>query len=246
MLWNVGTQQSLRPPMHHEAGAIDMLRFNHDGTMLAVAASRQGVSSITLWNVRTGERTDFEIPPGAGIWDATPERMAFSPSGALLVVAVRSGEIRLWDVAHRKPLADALRGHSDSVAALGFSDDGQTLVSVDTAGTARVWDLVQRLPVGSVAVGRIRTAVFSNDARAMAASAEWGPGLLLVDWDATSWSKYACAAANRMLTQDEWQQFVGADVEYAPACGPLARSGRTVGLWDWRPAFWGRQSRANR
>jgi WD40 repeat protein len=246
VLWNVGNQQPLTSPLRHDAGGIDMLRFDHDGTTLAVAASRADTSAVTLWNVRTRERTDFAIPPSVLLWDATPVRMVFSPRGTLLVVAVRSGAIRLWDVAHRRPFADALLGHSKSVVALGFSGDGQTLFSVDTAGTARVWDLVQRLPVGSVEVGRVRTAVFSSDARVMAASAEWGPRLVLVDWDATSWSRYACAAANRTLTSDEWQQFVGADVEPTPACGPLARSLPKASLWDWRPAFWGRPSRANR
>src|SRR5262249_36233266 len=61
---------------------------------------------------------------------------AFSLDGRLLAVGDEKGEIRVTDVASRKPLVE-WKGHRNAVTALAFSRDGKTLVS----GGGKTWPL---------------------------------------------------------------------------------------------------------
>jgi hypothetical protein len=82
-----------------------------------------------------------------------------------------------------------------------------------------VWDIRTRMAIGRLSDGqRTRAVVFNRDSRVMVASSEWGAGLTVRDWDPRSWAKYACQAANRNLTRIEWEQFIGPQSTYEPAC----------------------------
>jgi WD40 repeat protein len=132
-------------------------------------------------------------------------------------------------VAHRQTLGSRLAGHSGPVAAWAYSADGETLVSVDAAGTVTLWDLSRRLASASLALPYdqgLRSAALSADSPVLFSSALWGGRLIVTDLDPASWARSACDAANRDLTRDEWEQFVGAAVDYQPLCSPLAPAER--------------------
>ncbi len=109
--------------------------FSPDGKTLALG----GYRTVDLIDAHTGKVTaTFGGSPGA------VTSVAFSPDGKLLAAAGgvpgRSGEIRLWSLADRKPRV--LSGlHSDAVYSLAWSPDGKTLAAGSYDRMVSLWDV---------------------------------------------------------------------------------------------------------
>jgi WD40 repeat protein len=71
----------------------------------------------------------------------------FDPEGRQVLTGCQDGTARLWDVAARRPLLEALR-HDAEVCAVAFSPDGRTLLTGSLDGTARFWDAGSGKPLG--------------------------------------------------------------------------------------------------
>jgi WD40 repeat protein len=114
--------------------------FSPDGKKLAGS----------VWNRDTGR--DYAI-----VWDISGEKekelfrlvvpdlsvggVAFSPDGKeLAAIVAQEGTVRFWDANTGKPLAKALRGHSNSVGKVAYTRDGRRLVTAGGDRTVRVWD----------------------------------------------------------------------------------------------------------
>jgi WD40 repeat protein len=215
MLWNIASRQPLEPPFPARAGRVENLTFSRNGNMLAFAVSDGKQSRLALWNGVRRESADLSFAQ-----PTTLLRLAFSPDAKVLAAATRAGDVLLWNVMSRQPLG-SLTGHQKPVANFMFSSAGDTLISVDESGTALLWDMLRRSPVGRVFLGHaqgVRNVVIGNDANVVVSSSLWGNELIVTDWDPASWAKHACQAANRELTRNEWDQFVGIEVKQEPIC----------------------------
>jgi WD40 repeat protein len=116
-------------------------------------------------------------------------------------------------------VAEPLLGHSGGVTDVAYSPDGTTLASVDWSGQVFLWDVASRQRLGELTPGDgswVYQLAFSPDGRYLASGDSWGVSVW--DLDPEALLQHACRMANRDLTQEEWTQFVGADVPYEPAC----------------------------
>jgi len=146
--------------------------------------------------------------------------IAFSPDGRLLASWDSSANIKLWDVAGRRQVGRSFtKIGSTNITSLSFSPDGQTLAVLYDLKEACLWDLRTSALIGSLpdspyksdySPRRLRHCflAYSPDGKTLV----WvstGDKVRLYDVDLQSWKNRARGIANRNLTPEERQQYLG-------------------------------------
>ncbi|HYU86738.1 MAG TPA: BTAD domain-containing putative transcriptional regulator [Kribbellaceae bacterium] len=134
-----------------------------------------------------------------------PEVMAFSPDGRHVAVASGEGAVFVLDAetgTSARPPAKVHRGSNN----LAYSADGSLLVAPGADGSVSLYAGATGVPLGTVVPSRaVSTAEFRSDGRTV----------LITSYDSTisTWDTsvgyavgFACQAAGRDLTVDEWQE----------------------------------------
>ena len=190
---------------------VRAVAISFDGELLAAGGDE---GTIELW--RTSD-----LKESVRLWEGilAVRSLAFSPDGQLLASGGDDGIVRLWDPRTSSP-GRALVGHVDSVQALAFDPRGRILASAGRDRTVILWDVATGIPLGRPLRGHggpIRTLAFSPDGERLASGGEDGVWLWELGFEA--WRERACRIANRNLTDEEWELFVGPGVRRRePAC----------------------------
>jgi WD40 repeat protein len=220
-LWNPGTLAPLGSPM----GPVtkpSCLAFAPDNRFLGIASSD---GSVDVWDIgsrrhlatlRGGGEESFNELSGQG------ENLAFSPDAKLIAAGSASGLIRLWEVGTWRPVGEPLQGDEGGAAILAFGPRGDVLATGSGHGVVRLWDVPSRRPLGEPLqrFGGITGLVFSPDGNAVA----WlSNGYVLRSvFDPSAWRARACALANRNLSMDEWEHYVGTSRAYHRTCANVS------------------------
>lgn len=130
VLWDLAAGRPRGAALAHP-DAVSTLAFSPDGRLLATG-SYDG--RIRFWDVQTGQST------GAAIEHTNVNALAFDPAGAWLVSG-GEGDLRLWDVATRRPIGKPFVGHEGAVWSLSVRRDGRTVASAGSDQRVALWDV---------------------------------------------------------------------------------------------------------
>lgn len=139
--------------------------LGHDGSILSVAISRDGVhiasssedGTIRLWNTETGvevlsmsitaepiHQGDTAIEINPLIIRVVHHSISFSPDGKQIISGSNDAKIRVWDLQTGDEVSPALQGHTDTILSLCLSPKGTQIASGSNDKTIRIWDFVSR------------------------------------------------------------------------------------------------------
>ena len=155
--------------------SIERLCFSPDGTTLAVADTD---GDLTLLKADNGEVIK-SISAHEGMFNG----LVFSPDGKQ--VATARDQVRLWDVATGKRVAEFKEPEGAMIGDLAFSPDGKTLAVAGFDSNIELWDIAtsKRTQVLKDHNDPVAAVAFSPDG-GLLASGSWGFEVVL--WDAAS------------------------------------------------------------
>jgi WD40 repeat protein len=199
-------------------GVVTDISFAPTGGMLAAV---DGAGEVRLVDPAAGGAARLPRPSR----DARANTLAFGPGG-LLATGHQNGEIWLWDIATREPVAGPLTPPSSDVTDVALAPEGNLLAAGGFDGTVSVWDLEAGAPLDVELVpgeGHAGTVAFSPDGTRLAAGAQDGAVGI---WATDDWSEVGGARGHP-----------GGEVTAVAFSGDgtlLASGGfdNTVRLWD--------------
>lgn len=228
------SRDSRRAREAEEAALAQQRRNRRNASLIAVGAL---VAIVLIAMAGLAEWKAHRLLRGAAVTHrmANAERLQELDLDAALLInlealriaptlEVRSGLIRR--LASHPHLATFLSEHQDEINNVAFSPDGKRLASTSRDGTVILWDLAGRKPLLSLAddQGWVRGATFSPDGKQLAVASE-NHTVLVWDLDALFDLDFlkteACHRANRNLTCDEWEIYIGGDEPYHKTCEGL-------------------------
>jgi WD40 repeat protein len=216
-LWDVATGEPRGSFSYSHSSfsySVLSLAFSPDDSLLAVSGFRE----ISLWDIEEMRLRDAPLTGHEGRILAVD----FSPDGRWFASGSEEGVVLIWDVATWQPFAGRLDEASSEIDDLAFSPDSSLIAAGTEAGEIQVWQLTARFasPLSAlrVADGPIRSMAFTVDGAWLVSL---DPDGVVTRWSFSeeSWVKRACAIANRNLSREEWEIFIGSEaIPYHTSC----------------------------
>ncbi|WP_210573245.1 helix-turn-helix domain-containing protein [Streptomyces sp. GESEQ-4] len=198
--------------------------------VMSLAVRRNGDTVVTPDGVIADLSTGLVSDRNLG--DDLTEELAFSPDGAYLAAADRTGRVQLWDGAVRRRLSllpgtddyaysdpYAFGGYTGSMTKLAFSADSRTLAVGDPFGRVQLWDVPSSRPLGSAlstSGGPVLSLAFGAEGRTLYVAGRHVP-LQKYDLTPSHLADQACQRAGGGLSAADWKTYLP-DLPYRATC----------------------------
>ena len=210
-LWEGIGGASPRERRQSVEGAVWDLDFSPNDSLLAVAS---GGDSLVLWRLKDDKQEPLSVS------SEVVTSIAFSPSGKTLAVGGSDGDIVLLDVSTRRRLGQPLTAHHDTVQDLEFDPTGKILASAGSDGSIGLWSVETQVAIAHLIKdsphGAVLSLAYSEDGSVLVSGGHSGGSL----WDLrpSVLQEAACRIANRNLSPEEWDGYLGDAADYQATC----------------------------
>ncbi|MEJ2092877.1 MAG: SUMF1/EgtB/PvdO family nonheme iron enzyme [Syntrophobacterales bacterium] len=226
MLLDTKTWKPIGPPLEEQGFVTSSLAFSPNGKILASGGTDRFESNLYFWDTKT-----FSLQRALKGAERGVESLVFSPDGKMLASGSWDGRIRFWDSETKEFLAPLITVSKEGgVISIAFSPDGKILAAGGSDGSLSFWDTKTRVPFGPTImaykiekelIGEVNSLAFNPDGKILVSGG--GDGEVRVwDMDEESWVDRACRMANRNLTQNEWEKYLGS-IPYHKTCPDLPK-----------------------
>jgi WD40 repeat protein len=207
--WNLLTGQSKTIVTH--AIRIRVICLSKDGRFV-YGGTDDG--EVIRWNIENGEANTVLKNNGNSIHAIT-----MNSSGTKLAIGDKTGKILIVNPVSGQIISQ-IKAHTSRILDINFSPDNSQLATSSFDGTIRIWN-AQRLSDPPVIITAheswVLAVAFSPDGRTLVSSSEKGD---IFFW--ASRNKYyadeICNYVSRNFTDQEWDIYVGMDIDYQKTC----------------------------
>lgn len=236
--------------------SITALAIAPDSTTLAIGshdyerAPGTGVSTLSLWDLKTGQLTRLLFQGAAGesftpsdqeptapaLYGDIVDTVAFSPDGQTVAAGLSNKTIKVWN---RQTGAElyTLKGHTYAIHTIAFSPNGKTLISSSPDATIRVWDLQRRQLIRTIPTQEqtIGVLTVSPDGKRLATS---GLTSRVQVWNLQTGQLVRTLGdqtkdVNAIAFSSD-PQVLGLFNRICTASSPDAASVKSIQLWNWQ------------
>jgi hypothetical protein len=207
-IWTI-PEGELLPYDLRSTSKLHELIFSPDGEKI-YAVDR---NTLLIWDTLNAENQySIKMP-----WEI--HNLTFNPVGDSLAVVAASGEARYFDA----NTFEEIDFPNEDSSATWMEWRGWRKGSVQPAFTSffiSFWNRLngQRIkPSIGLKRSSIKSTVYAGDIQILVIGTSNGK-LILWDTRPQSWIEQACRMANRILTPQEWDTYVGAETPYEPVC----------------------------
>jgi hypothetical protein len=179
-----------------------------------LAYANGSIASLDISNKAKLTPIEFAAIPSSN-W----ESIAFNSSKNLVAGGFGNdqGAVYLWDAASGNQVA-VLRGHIAQISKIAFSSDGSLMATASYDGTVRLWHLndLNTLPIVFDDFDSwVTSLTFTKDDRYIISGGRHGR-IRVYPVEITTMTMEYCSFLNRELSREEWNSYVGEDLEYKP------------------------------
>jgi WD40 repeat protein len=169
---------------------------------------------IIKWDINTGSSTQ--------LYNNTysVRKVSFNSSGTRIAFGDKLGNIRILNAGNGRVISQ-IRGHTNIVNDVEFSPNNRLLASSSMDGTLKIWDArnLKNKPIHLEKEhnSRFFSLAFSSNGHNLVASNDKG---MIYIWP-TSIDDLAynmCRYISRNFTRQEWDSYIGRDIEYQKTC----------------------------
>jgi WD40 repeat protein len=218
--WDLATHKQLGSPITAQKDRIWSLAFSPNGESLAAAGNSLVVE---IWKTGHGNQLIRKLgaPAKGDDFEVMPVGLSFTPDGKLLATSTQKHSVTIWNPESGQPLPPLLYGHTQAVSSVAFRHDGKLLASGSADDDIRLWDADTHELVGTLAAQQtaVNGIVFAPDKGTLASVGE-DNSIIFWNLDFDSWTSRACQIANRNLTLEEWNTYLGTS-RYRKTCPNL-------------------------
>ncbi|MEO1055135.1 MAG: WD40 repeat domain-containing protein, partial [Bacteroidota bacterium] len=147
------------------------------------------------------------------------QAIKFSPDGKMLAIGDEAGTVTLWDV-QKSEVVKELTGHKARVSDIEFSANGILMASSSFDGTIQMW-VTQKLDELPVVLrdndAYVWDIAFDPDNNYLLAACEDGEVRIWAT-NPELMAKIICGKISRNMTQEEWDIYVGGEIEFRNTC----------------------------
>ena len=209
VLWDLGTRAQRGPPSTSQKDRIWSLAFSPNGEFLAAAGNNL---QTLLWKTDQRDKPErtFGSPAGSADFELMPVAASFNSGGTLLATSTPGHSVTVWNVSSGQAILPVLYGHTRAVSGLAFNDDGKLLASASADGTIRLWDVPTHELIGTLSTrGAAIHSIAFEPRGGVLASVDEGDSIIFWTVSYEEWVRRACHIANRNLTREEWNTYLG-------------------------------------
>ncbi|MEQ8906166.1 High-affnity carbon uptake protein Hat/HatR [Ekhidna sp.] len=161
------------------------------------------------------------------------EAVKFSNSGKYLAYGSEDGRLVIWDMEKNEQVQPTLTGFRAPITDIEFSPDDRLILGTSRNSQVRVWDMENLfdLPIvledykGQGQQGWVNDADFSPDGKYFVTAAGDG-NIRKYPTTAHSMADEICNHITKgNMSDNEWRQYVGIDIEYVETCEGMPKRG---------------------
>ena len=216
LLWHTRTGEIIHELAIEDEVLID-LDFSENGRTVAMAFG----SHMAVWQP-AGSEEPLVLDPVPGVENFVA--LDYSPDGRYLAGGGENGLV-VWDAETYEVISQPIPGQSSSreIQSLTFSPDSSMIAAGNPSHYVSLWEPVSGRQFGPLLEGKTGQGTnaptlvsFNADGNVLVSSA-WRTAVSIWNFDSNTWTAIACSMANRSLTPEEWNTYMG-NIPYDPVC----------------------------